>query len=119
METRGQWAGYLVKELSHFRNRTNNRLESLNAKIKGVVTKYATMPKFFSQLMICLSSLNVEKDHRKIISREKVSTRVIQCEQFEERYKQYLTSFAFEKVKIEIDKLNDVVFDEIFGDWCY
>lgn len=117
METRRQWAGYLVKELSHFRNRTNNRLESLNAKIKGVVTKYATMPKFFSQLMICFSSLNIEKDHRKIVSREKVSTAVAQCDHFEERYKTYLTSFAFQKLKVEIEKLNDVIFDEIFGDF--
>lgn len=51
-----------------------------------------------------------------MLSREKVSTAVVPLDQFTEKYKQYLTAFAFKKIKIEIDKMNDFVFDNVFVD---
>lgn len=46
-----QWVKFHVVQHHMFGNRTNNRLESLNQKIKAVVAKYSTLPMFFHHLM--------------------------------------------------------------------
>ena len=62
-----QWVEGLKHNTCHFLNSTNNRLESLNQKIKNVVSKYSSMLTFFRGLMKCLDSLSIERDHRAAI----------------------------------------------------
>jgi len=36
-----------LKQLCHFNNHTNNRLESINQKFKQVISRFSTLPQFF------------------------------------------------------------------------
>ena len=45
-------------------NRTNNRVESINQKLKMVISRYSGITLFFRDLMRCLTCLNIERDHR-------------------------------------------------------
>ena len=58
---REQWVDGLKNSQCNYLNRTNNRVESINAKLKMVITRYSGMTQFFSDLMQCLSSLRVER----------------------------------------------------------
>ena len=58
-----QWVEGLKRESCHYLNSTNNRLESMNQKIKSVVSKYSSILNFFQELMKCLDSLALERDH--------------------------------------------------------
>ena len=46
-EIRKQWVEGLKREACHYLNSTNNRLESINQKIKSVVTKHSSLLTFF------------------------------------------------------------------------
>lgn len=46
-----QWVEGLKREACHYLNSTNNRLESINQKIKSVVTKHSSLLSFFRDLM--------------------------------------------------------------------
>ena len=61
---REQWVDGLKNENITFQNHTNNRIESINQKLMSVITKYSSLPQFFSQLVIALDSLSTEHDHR-------------------------------------------------------
>lgn len=92
---RSQWVEGLKHDLCHYLNSTNNRLESINQKIKSVVSKYSSVLTFFRQLMKCLDSLALEKDHRAAMVFQKSSLTLYAqntplCE-----YQNYLTPFAF------------------------
>lgn len=54
---------------------TNNRLESINGKIKSVCSKYATLSKFFNEFFALLTVLRDERSHNIIMSRIKKPTR--------------------------------------------
>lgn len=43
MEIREQWAAHFTSSYQNYLNRTTNRLESINQKLKSVVTKYGTL----------------------------------------------------------------------------
>lgn len=112
-EIRCQWAKYLTNKLHHYQNGTNNRLESLNQKLKGVVTKYSALPTFFNQLMACVSSLNLEKDNRIVNSNCKVPTSSNRPEEYTIKYRNLLTNFAFSKVEHEIKEIENVKFQTV------
>ena len=42
-----QWVDGLKNDNVTFQNRTNNRLECINQKLKSVITKYSSLPQFF------------------------------------------------------------------------
>jgi len=46
-----------------FGERTNNRLESINSKVKSVCSKFASLSQFFDQFFSVLSVLQSERDH--------------------------------------------------------
>lgn len=54
-----QWVGFKVNRHLNFENRTNNRLESRNQKIKSVVAKYSRLKRFFDDLLTCIASYNI------------------------------------------------------------
>ena len=61
-----QWVDGLKNANCNFMNRTNNRVESINQKMKMVISRYSGITQFFQDLMRCLSSLTIERDHRAI-----------------------------------------------------
>ena len=52
---------------------TNNRLESINAKVKSVCSKYASLSTFFDQFFAVLSSLRNERDQSTLMTLAKKS----------------------------------------------
>ena len=56
-------------------NRTNNRVESINQKLKSVISRYSGVTQFFQDLMKCLNTLRIERDHRalEIVMKRRVS----------------------------------------------
>ncbi|CAL4164014.1 unnamed protein product, partial [Meganyctiphanes norvegica] len=65
-ETKHQWVKGLQTLYRNFYNLTNNRVESINAKIKSVIKHYPTMTQFFSELMIVVKHYETERDNRAI-----------------------------------------------------
>ncbi|XP_014672678.1 PREDICTED: uncharacterized protein LOC106813130 [Priapulus caudatus] len=61
---RHQWVEGLKTEAFNLLTNTNNRVESLNQKLKAVITKNSGISQFFTDLMSALQSMSVEKDHR-------------------------------------------------------
>ena len=59
-----QWVEGFKRESCHYLNSAKNRLECINQKIKNVVNKHSSVLNFFEDLMKCLDSLALERDHR-------------------------------------------------------
>ena len=53
--------------------RTNNRLEIINAKVKSVCSKYSSLSTFFDQFLAILSCLRNERDHSTLMALASVS----------------------------------------------
>ena len=87
---------------------TNNRLESINQKLKAVVKRYSSMPVFFRDLMVCISSMKVEHDHRAL----DLSTRVRQVDAAVDpalvSYMRLLTPFAYKSLAAQHPKTEHV-----------
>ena len=60
---RHEWVDGLKNASCNFMNCTNNRVESINQKLKSVITRYSGITQFFQDLMKCLTTLRVERDH--------------------------------------------------------
>lgn len=74
------------------------------------------MPKFFRELMTCISSLNIEKEYKKIIKNEKLSTNFMPNLSCEFKYRDLLKYFAFSKLKSELEQLKNDFFDKVRDD---
>ena len=73
--------------------RTNNRLGSINSKVKSVCSRYVSLSKFFDQFFAVLSSLRNERNHSTLMAivKKRVAT---PKDSAEEQYKQILTLYA-------------------------
>ena len=74
--------------------RTNNRLESINAKIKSVCTKYASLTAFFDQFFAVLACLRNERDHSTLMAMAKKPVLAFPPESPEVKYAEVLTPYA-------------------------
>ena len=69
---RQEWVGGLRDEGLTYQNRTNNRVESINQKLKSVISKFGRLPQFCSELVGAISVLRIERDYRAISVFQKV-----------------------------------------------
>ena len=116
---REQWVDGLKNSQCNYLNRTNNRVESINAKLKSVITRYSGMTQFFNDLMQCLSSLQVERDHRAIEVATKRKVTSINPTSALGEYMELLTPYAFEYVRKQFELSEKVkIKDDIDGDSC-
>jgi len=91
--------------------KTNNRLESINAKVKSVCSKYASLSKFFDQFFAVLSCLRNERDHESLMAMAK--KKVIPLEDVDEKqYAELLTPYAFNFLQKQFNLKNKVKFTE-------
>ena len=77
--------------------RTNNRLESINGKIKSVCSCHANLSKFFDHIFVVLATLRNERDHNTIMAL--VKNPVATLSDVEKSFSDLLTPYAFEYVK--------------------
>ena len=73
---------------------TNNCLESINAKIKSVCTKYASLTAFFYQLFAVLACLRNERVHSTLMAMAKKPVLVFPPESPEVKYAEVFTPYA-------------------------
>ena len=78
--------------------RTNNRLESINAKVKSVCSKYANLSTFFDEFFAVLSCLRNERDHVTLMAMVKKRVSAFPPESPEEQFAKMLTPFALDFV---------------------
>lgn len=92
----------------NFLNNTNNRLESINQKIKSVLTKQGSLEEFTKYFLLLLSTLRNERDHIAIKNIHKIPILVFPENSPEYRYRQLLTSFAYNHVLKQIQSIEKV-----------
>ena len=116
---REQWVDGLKNSQCNYLNRTNNRVESINAKLKMVITRYSGMTQFFSDLMQCLSSLRVERDHRALEVTIKRRITAHDPASVLGKYVELLTPYAFEYVQKQFELSKSVkILEDLDEDRC-
>ena len=95
--------------------RTNNRLESINAKVKSVCSKYASLSTFFDQFFAVLSCLRNERDHVTLMAMVKKRVGTFAPESPEEQFAQILTPYALDFVVKQLNFRKKVVIVEDRG----
>ena len=90
-----QWVEGLKRESCCYLNSTNNRLECINQKIKSVVSKHSSVLNFFQDLMKCLASLALERDHCAAMIFKKTPVNLFLEHNCLSEYHKLLTPYAF------------------------
>lgn len=102
-----EWTMFGCNRHSNYMNRTSNRVESLNQKLKLIIDKNSGLTKFFVDLNICMESISTEKNIKAVrLSMRRKRQRVLDVVQTQ--YSEYLTNFACEKLRLEYDKFENV-----------
>lgn len=108
LEDRKQWATYLTDNMQNYLSRTTNRIESINQKLKTVVTRYGKLNSFLKETMQCIHSLNIERDYRTITQLQKKPITAVKETDMEFKYRSILTSFAYTAFLTEMENYGDI-----------
>ena len=100
---REQWVMFMKCLSGNFLNDTNNRLESINQKIKFVLTKYSSLEEFTEYFLSLLKTLRNERDSIAINTIHNVPFLVFPESSPEYRHRKLLTSFAYNHVLKQIE----------------
>ena len=105
---RKEWVLCLKAQSGSFLNTTNNRLESVNGKLKQVISKRSTLEEFVDNFFVLLCALCTERDHKGAVSVQKVKVCTFTINSPEYSYSRLLAApFVFtqlsfmNKVRIE------------------
>ena len=93
-------------------NRTNNRVESLNQKVKQVSDRNAKFDSFATDLVNFLHMHRTEINGKLCKTVNKVSTKSTMEATPENQYRQVLTDYAFKLVETQIQKSREVTMTE-------
>jgi len=91
---RCEWVLCWQRENVTFGERTNNRLESVNRRLKAVVKNGSSLPVFFKDLVATIACMRHERDHSFVNAIDKVSTRPYPAGSAEAQFRECLTPFA-------------------------
>ena len=69
---KNEWVLGFKASCGSFLNFTNNRLESINGKLKQVINYHSSLEEFVHKFFVILTSLRCERDHKAAISFQKV-----------------------------------------------
>ena len=98
-----QWVSCLKARHFTIGETTNNRLESFNAKVKSVCSRYASLDSFFSDFLAVLRVLRDERVHASTVtSISRIISTPYNMMEADLQYKDLLTSYAYEKVLLQI-----------------
>lgn len=95
-----EWVLGLSDAINYYGNGTNNRIESINSKIKMVVTKFSTLEQFVDKFFKLLKSLRIEREVKTISQLYYVSNTLL--DSTATLYSDHLTKYAFELVQEQI-----------------
>jgi len=82
----------------NFLNFTNNRLESINGKLKQVINCHSSLEEFIERFFIILTALRTERDHKAAIMFQKIKVNPLRDDSPESLYSRLLTNYAAEFV---------------------
>ena len=103
---RDEWVMYAKGDAFCLGETTNNRLESINGKIKSVCFKYASLSKFFDEFFAVLTILRDERSHSIVMSQIRKPTSLRQSypnlNDEEIKYADYVTPYAFDLIATQI-----------------
>ena len=94
-----------------FLNSTNNRLESINGKLKQVINKHSSLEDFVKNFFVILNTLRIERDHKAAIMFQKVQVQPFPVNSPESEYSKLLTPYAADFVIKQIrlaDKVKEI-----------
>ena len=104
---------------------TNNRLESINAKVKSVCSHFATLEQFFDEFFCVLATLRNERNYKAVMSSIRHPT-VLPTDEYARNYQQILTPYAYQMftrqhstlhtVKLKTSDVNKCVFESSSGE---
>ena len=96
--------------------KTNNRLECINSKVKSVCSKYASLATFFDQFFAVLSCLRNERDHTTLMAMVKKRITTQPEESPEEKFAELLTLNFVEKQMLLRKKVTAIDLEQCDGD---
>ena len=91
---RDEWVIGYMSSSGNFLNRTNNRLESLNGKLKQVITKHSSLENFINEFFIILSVMRNERGYRAVYNTQKKKVQIYPPKSPEAAYTKLLTAYA-------------------------
>ena len=103
---RHEWVACFITSFN-FNTRTNNRLESINQKIKSVCSAFSDLQTFFRDFQAILSCLRIERDHKVLNCTSKVSIFGVGSS-VEAQYTRMLTPYASKFVREQYGKRSKV-----------
>ena len=102
-----EWVqGFITQSLT-LGETTNNRLESINAKIKSVCTRIATLDQFFNEFFSVLATLHNERNYNAVMSSIKHPT-ILPSEDYLQKYQEVLTPYAYQMLLRQHSALHTV-----------
>ena len=75
-------------------NATNNRLESINGKLKQVISRHSSLEDFVDKFFVILTTLRTERDHKAALTFQKVKVQRFEQGSPENEYSKVLTDYA-------------------------
>ena len=108
-----QWVSCFKDSIFNLGETTNNRLESANAKIKSVCSRYGTLLQFFTEMSALLGVLRNERTHQQLMGPSRLPTEI---ESFDEdllAYAEVLTPYAFKHVKKQVELANLLTVEQV------
>lgn len=89
-----EWVLGMKSDCGSFLNFTNNRLESLNGKLKQVIDRHSSLEDFIDKFFITLSALRRERDHKVATMFQKVKVSCFNDDSPESHYSKFLRNYA-------------------------
>lgn len=97
-DLRNEWVRGLTAKSGNFFNSTNNRLESLNAKLKSIISTYSTLNEFIEKIFMFLNIKRMQFKNQLSKMMLKVPCNISKSKTEISFYK-YVTPFAFAKLE--------------------
>ena len=111
-----EWVMGLKSSCGTFLNSTNNRLESINGKLKQVISCHSSLEELVDKFFVILTALRTERDHRAAVMFQKVKVHTFPLDSPESEYKKLLTSYASPKVIKQVELASKVEAIKEVGD---
>ena len=108
---RNQWVDRL-KDGVNLGTRTNNRIESINSKVKSVLKHHSTLLEFAESILAALLSLRTERDHKTVNMFQKKSVKTYEAGSAEQKYQDLLTPYAFKYVLRQLGNRDRITLEQ-------
>lgn len=100
---RNEWVLGMKSSCGNFLNFTNNRLESINGKLKQVVNRHSSLEEFIEKFFVILTALRTERDHKAALVFQKVKVNPFRDDSPQSMYSRLLTNYAADFVHKQLE----------------